>query len=179
VPPVVVADDGGGDHLPGSRGSRDRARRGVGAAASGARPRPTWRGGGNVVTGAARLLLASSSLRHKEAWDERRLRNELGVFLAGRERWPGFPEFQAAGKALLYAELRRRCRPRRWANLLGIPMCREDPAGPGQTRESRRTAGLSRRQAGMAALVHLRGARSEHQSGEPCEAQAADDLTAA
>src|ERR671919_1452537 len=32
VPPVVVADDGGGDHLPGSRGSRDRARRGVGAA---------------------------------------------------------------------------------------------------------------------------------------------------
>jgi DNA invertase Pin-like site-specific DNA recombinase len=40
-------------------------------------------------------------------WSDFRLRAELKAFLAGRTRWPSFPEFQSAGRAALYQQVER------------------------------------------------------------------------
>jgi hypothetical protein len=53
-------------------------------------------------------------------WSDIRLRSELRAFLAGRTRWPSFPEFQSAGRAALHQQVERHGGPRRWATLLEL-----------------------------------------------------------
>jgi hypothetical protein len=58
----------------------------------------------------------SISLRRCEPdWDSGRIRAELEHFLERREVWPGFAEFQRAGRAALHEQVRRRGGPRAWA----------------------------------------------------------------
>jgi hypothetical protein len=54
-------------------------------------------------------------------WSELRLRDELKGFLAGRTRWPSFPDFQSAGRAALYEQVERHGGQRRWAALFDVP----------------------------------------------------------
>jgi site-specific DNA recombinase len=63
----------------------------------------------------------SLRLRKSADWSDARLRSELRRFLAGRTRWPSFPEFQSAGKAALHEQVERHGGPRRWAELFNVP----------------------------------------------------------
>jgi site-specific DNA recombinase len=56
-----------------------------------------------------------------EPWSEERMRGMLAPLLGRERRWPGFMEFQAAGLALLHAEIRRQGGTRRWAALMRVP----------------------------------------------------------
>jgi DNA invertase Pin-like site-specific DNA recombinase len=60
-------------------------------------------------------------LRPTRDWSRAQLDRELRSFIGGRDRWPSFPEFQAAGRALLWDQVRRHGGALRWANELGIP----------------------------------------------------------
>lgn len=62
----------------------------------------------------------SARLRGSADWSEAQLREALRTFLAGRTRWPSFPEFQAAGLALVYKQVERHGGARRWARLLDL-----------------------------------------------------------
>jgi DNA invertase Pin-like site-specific DNA recombinase len=54
-------------------------------------------------------------------WSHARVRQELERLCAGRERWPSFGEFQAAGAAALYAQVELHGGQRSWASLLRVP----------------------------------------------------------
>jgi hypothetical protein len=53
-------------------------------------------------------------------WPIGRIRNALRQFLEGRDTWPPFGEFQTAGLAAVYDQLRRRGGPRYWAAEFGL-----------------------------------------------------------
>jgi hypothetical protein len=64
---------------------------------------------------------ASARLRARQAdWGEPRLLKALQSFLAGRESWPGFTGFQAAGLASVYTQVQRQGGPERWATLCNV-----------------------------------------------------------
>jgi hypothetical protein len=54
-------------------------------------------------------------------WERSEIEEALRPFLEGRSVWPGFPEFQQAGLALLHAQLQRRGRTSGWAREVGMP----------------------------------------------------------
>jgi hypothetical protein len=68
-------------------------------------------------------------LRPTEDWTLERVRAELDPFLEGRDRWPSFPEFQAAGLATLYEQTLRHAHPNRWAQRTGLPLVFATPNG--------------------------------------------------
>jgi hypothetical protein len=53
-------------------------------------------------------------------WTERRVRAELEEFLAGREMWPSYREFEEAGRANLRAAVARLGGAERWAKEIGL-----------------------------------------------------------
>jgi DNA invertase Pin-like site-specific DNA recombinase len=55
-----------------------------------------------------------------DRWPEGRVRAALGPLLAGRSRWPTFPEFQAAGLGLLHRQVELRGGPASWARRYGL-----------------------------------------------------------
>jgi hypothetical protein len=57
-------------------------------------------------------------------WTEKRVRAELEEFLAGREMWPSYRQFEEAGRANLRAAVARLGGAERWAKEIGLP--RED-----------------------------------------------------
>jgi site-specific DNA recombinase len=57
--------------------------------------------------------------RSEPDWESGDLRGELERFLDGRDRWPGFAEFQRAGRATLHGQVSRRGGPRAWAAITG------------------------------------------------------------
>jgi DNA invertase Pin-like site-specific DNA recombinase len=59
-------------------------------------------------------------LRRWRLWSERRLREELGRFVQGREVWPTAEEFQVAGKMMLFEQMRRQGGWQRWTREFGI-----------------------------------------------------------
>lgn len=63
---------------------------------------------------------AANRLREPRPWSERRIRDELSAFLAGREGWPAYDEFQIAGRARLWGQLMGYGGPWFWARELGV-----------------------------------------------------------
>ncbi len=73
------------------------------------------------VLAAARAPASSGRKRGRaRAWSEARIEQELRVFVAGRDRWPGPAEFHAAGRRSLYAAASRSGGIRRWRRALGF-----------------------------------------------------------
>ncbi len=68
-------------------------------------------------------------LRPTPDWSLPKLDRELGPFLEGRDRWPSFAEFQAAGRALLWEHVQRHGGSLRWAARREIPFVVPDRAG--------------------------------------------------
>jgi DNA invertase Pin-like site-specific DNA recombinase len=68
-------------------------------------------------------------LRSTADWGEDRVHSELAEFLKGRQTWPSFREFQAAGLALLYNQLKRHGGCNYWARRLGVPVVMPGPGG--------------------------------------------------
>jgi hypothetical protein len=54
------------------------------------------------------------------AWTEERIRRELEAFLPGREVWPSYPEFRAAGRHGLWQAIGRHGGPTRFAEEYGL-----------------------------------------------------------
>jgi DNA invertase Pin-like site-specific DNA recombinase len=54
-------------------------------------------------------------------WSEQRIREALDPLLAGRDRWPSFPDFQAVGLASLYAQIDRQVGHHELASIMGVP----------------------------------------------------------
>jgi hypothetical protein len=53
-------------------------------------------------------------------WTEDRIRRELEAFLPGRDSWPSYPEFRAAGRRGLWQAIARRGGPARFAEEYGL-----------------------------------------------------------
>jgi DNA invertase Pin-like site-specific DNA recombinase len=53
-------------------------------------------------------------------WPEGQVREELAQFLAGRDRWPCFREFQAAGRTTLWEQAERHGGERHWALRMSV-----------------------------------------------------------
>jgi hypothetical protein len=81
-------------------------------------------------------------------WTEERIREELGRFCAGRERWPTAAEFSAAGQASLYLAASRHGGVERWAAELGL----HAPSG-GRPTDEEAAAAQRPFVAGLAALT--------------------------
>lgn len=58
-------------------------------------------------------------------WSDERIRAELSPLLAGRDKWPGWGEFRAAGKYALYRAVRRHGGREHWAREFGFATPRE------------------------------------------------------
>lgn len=82
------------------------------------------------------------------AWTDERIRTELGAFLAGRDEWPTYREFQRAGLKALRDNITRRGGAEHWARELGVPYARHPPGYAPIWTEARIRDGLSRYLAG-------------------------------
>jgi site-specific DNA recombinase len=60
-------------------------------------------------------------LRPVADWPRARVEQELRSFTDRRDSWPSYPEFQVAGRSLLFDQMRRYGGPVRWAQELGVP----------------------------------------------------------
>ena len=79
---------------------------------------------------------AQVRLRPVRDWEATRIHTELAEFTAGKDRWPSFPEFQAAGRARLWAQVDRHRGVHEWAE---DSVCRTrcgSGAVPGRTTRS-------------------------------------------
>jgi hypothetical protein len=68
--------------------------------------------------------------RRQPDWSEERMRDALGSFLAGRQTWPSFRDFQAAGLVPLYVQIDRQVGHREMASILDLRF--SPPNGPTQ-----------------------------------------------
>jgi DNA invertase Pin-like site-specific DNA recombinase len=75
-------------------------------------------------------------LRRAADWSRDRFERELRSFMDGRERWPSFPEFQAAGQCWLGDQVRQHGGAPRWARELGVPYLAPVRASQTWTEES-------------------------------------------
>jgi hypothetical protein len=66
----------------------------------------------------------------RRPWDDERVRHELESFLAGRDEWPAYREWRAAGRKRLHAEAVARRPARAWAAELGVAFPRRRPGHP-------------------------------------------------
>jgi hypothetical protein len=73
-------------------------------------------------------------------WDDVRIRTELARFLAGRDEWPSYREFQRAGRRALRDEITRAGGTVRWAAEMGVRHVEHRPGyAPIWTEERVRT----------------------------------------
>ncbi len=63
-------------------------------------------------------------------WDGVRIRTELARFLAGRDEWPRYREFQRAGLRALRDEITRAGGTARWAAVMGVRHVEHRPGYP-------------------------------------------------
>jgi DNA invertase Pin-like site-specific DNA recombinase len=68
-------------------------------------------------------------LRPTRDWSKTKVDRELRAFLDGRDRWPNFAEFQAAGLVVLWEQVQRHGGSLRWAGRCGLPFVTPDRAG--------------------------------------------------
>jgi DNA invertase Pin-like site-specific DNA recombinase len=79
-------------------------------------------------------------LRAVPYWEMSRIQAELETFTAGKEMWPSFPDFQAAGRALLHEQAKTNGGVRQWAAKLGLRYVVGSPGGGKWTDDIIRTA---------------------------------------
>jgi hypothetical protein len=65
-------------------------------------------------------MTSAGGRRRVRAWDEARIREELGRFLEGRDEWPAYRVFQRAGLKSLRDSITRNGGAQRWAAELGV-----------------------------------------------------------
>jgi hypothetical protein len=82
--------------------------------------------------------------RPPPAWDEARVRRELGEFLDGCSYWPAAGEFERAGRMALWKAVKRFGGSERWALEFGLPR-RTRRAGPRRTWSEERIESELRR----------------------------------
>jgi hypothetical protein len=81
-----------------------------------------------------------ASERRTSAWTEYRIREELEVFLRGRDEWPSYREFQRAGLKSLRDHVTHEGGAERWAKELGVKYVEHRPGyAPIWTEERIRT----------------------------------------
>lgn len=71
--------------------------------------------------------MARTGRQGATGWTDERIRKELRVFLAGRDEWPTYREFQRAGLKALRDNITRRGGAERWAHELGVAYVRHPP----------------------------------------------------
>jgi DNA invertase Pin-like site-specific DNA recombinase len=65
-------------------------------------------------------LRAANRLREPRPWSERRIRQELSMYMEGRDGWSTYDAFQVAGHARLWHQVMRYGGPGFWSKELGI-----------------------------------------------------------
>ena len=79
-----------------------------------------WGGAEKWARRVGRTAPRSQSRRREFVWPEERIRKELAEFCRGRDHWPRFSEFRAAGKLNLYQAASRNGGVDRWIRELGL-----------------------------------------------------------